>query len=109
MLDYQMTDVRQFVTPKASIVGERHRFKPELGVAAGVRDVDVRRFAPLETVKVEAVPAYSQVAPAPDECIVQSGRSPGQPDDSMTLRAAIHRTRAHEPNATAPLVERQAC
>ena len=60
MLDHQMADIRQFVTPKPSIVAEGYRFKPELGVSAGVRHVDVRRFAALETVKVEAVPANSQ-------------------------------------------------
>lgn len=60
MLDDQMPDVGQFVTPKASIVCERHRVKPELGVRAGVSHVDVRRFPPFETVEVEAVPANSQ-------------------------------------------------
>ena len=60
MFDDQLADVRQFVTPKASIAGERHRLEPELGVAAGVRHVDVRRFAILETVEIEAVPANAQ-------------------------------------------------
>ena len=57
MFHDQLIDVRQFVTPKASIAGERHRIEPELGVGAGVRHVDVRRFAILETVEIEAVPA----------------------------------------------------
>ena len=57
MFDDQLIDVRQFMTPKASIAGERYRLDPELGVAAGVRHVDVRRFAILEAVEVEAVPA----------------------------------------------------
>ena len=60
MFDHQLNNVCQFVTPKASIAGERHRLEPELGVAAGVRHMDVRWFAILETVKVEAVPANAQ-------------------------------------------------
>ena len=60
MFDDQPIDVRQFVTPKASIAGERDGLEPELGLAAGVRHVDVRRFAILKTVEVEAVPANAQ-------------------------------------------------
>lgn len=72
MLDDQMPDVGQFVTPKASIVCERHWLKPELGVPAGVSHVDVRRFPPFETVEVEPVPANSQQRRHRDESIVQS-------------------------------------
>ena len=60
MLDDQIPDVGEFVAPKASIVCERHRLKPALGVPPGVSHVDVRRFPPFEAVEVEAVPANSQ-------------------------------------------------
>ena len=56
MFDDQLIDVHQFMTPKAPIAGDRYRLEPELGVAAGVRHVDVRRFAILETVEVERYP-----------------------------------------------------
>ena len=56
MFDDQPTDVRHFVTPKASIVGERDRLKPELCVAAGVRRVNVRPLAPLEAEKEKRYP-----------------------------------------------------
>jgi len=57
ILNDDLADVRQLVTPKASIVCQRRRFKPELRITAGVSHMNVGRFAPLQAVEEESVPA----------------------------------------------------
>src|SRR2546428_13970128 len=45
MFHHEPVDFRQFVAPKPTVVGQFHRFQPELCVTAGMGHVNVRWFA----------------------------------------------------------------
>jgi hypothetical protein len=59
-LFHELSNLRQFVAPKTSVRRQRDRIEPELRVPPGVRDVNVRRLAVLQTVEEEPVAADPQ-------------------------------------------------
>jgi hypothetical protein len=60
ILEDDLADFGQFVTPKAAVFRESNRLEPELRITAGVSNVDVRWLSSLKTVKEESVTTNPQ-------------------------------------------------
>src|ERR1039458_4084384 len=60
VLHHDVANLGRLVPPKTPHAGNRYRFEPELRVASGVSDVDVRRFSPLHAEEEEPIPTHSQ-------------------------------------------------
>jgi hypothetical protein len=60
ILIHELSNRRQFVTPKTTIRRQSHRIEPELRVTTGLRHMNVCRLAILQTVEEEPVPTNPQ-------------------------------------------------
>jgi len=62
MLDHDLADFGQFMTPGASVVRQLDRVEPELRITTGVSHMDVRRLPALQTVEEESITSNLQSA-----------------------------------------------
>jgi len=60
MLDHDLADFGQFMTPGASVVRQLDRVEPELRITTGVSHMDVRRLPALQTVEEESITSNPQ-------------------------------------------------